>query len=95
MEELDALKSADGERGANARQTIRYLEVLRAQGNLIDGVPLPAGGTLRLEMNCVDVRLPEGFPEYKNDNRILKVCQALKEQQDKVVLVTKDILIPD
>ena len=93
LEELDALKSADGERGANARQTIRYLEVLRAQGNLIDGVPLPAGGTLRLEMNCVDVRLPEGFPEYKNDNRILKVCQALKEQQDKVVLVTKDILI--
>ena len=62
LEELDALKSADGERGANARQTIRYLEVLRAQGNLIDGVPLPAGGTLRLEMNCVDVRLPEGFP---------------------------------
>lgn len=93
LEELDALKNSDGENGANARQAIRYLESLRVRGNLIEGVSLPNGGTLRLEVNCVNVRLPEGFPDYKNDNRILKVCQALKEKQSPVILVTKDILV--
>ena len=74
LEELDGLKNAEGERGANARQIIRYLESLRTAGNLLEGVFLPGGGTLRLEVNCVDVKLPEGFPDHKNDNRILKVC---------------------
>ena len=52
-------KNTEGERGANARQAIRYLESLRTAGNLLEGVPLPGGGTLRLEVNCVDVKLPE------------------------------------
>lgn len=44
LEELDGLKNAEGERGANARQTIRYLETLRTTGNLLEGVSLPNGG---------------------------------------------------
>ena len=40
LEELDGLKNAEGERGANARQVIRYLESLRTAGNLLEGVPL-------------------------------------------------------
>ena len=47
------MKTAEGERGANARQVIRYLESLRTAGHLLEGVPLPGGGTLRLEVNCV------------------------------------------
>jgi PhoH-like ATPase len=93
LEELDALKTSDGERGANARQAIRYLESLRTRGNLLEGVSLPNNGTLRLEVNCVDAKLPEGFPDHKSDNRILKVCQWLKEKQTPVILVTKDILV--
>ena len=61
LEELDGLKNADGETGANARQAIRFLEQLRRTGSLVEGVPLPSGGDLRLETNCVDVRLPEGL----------------------------------
>lgn len=34
LEELDALKTSDGERGANARACIRYLEGLRLEGSL-------------------------------------------------------------
>ena len=41
LEELDGLKHSDGERGANARQAIRLLELLRQSGNLLEGVPLP------------------------------------------------------
>ena len=93
LEELDGLKNAEGERGANARQAIRYLESLRTAGNLLEGVSLHGGGTLRLEVNCVDVKLPEGFPEHKNDNRILKVCIGLRNRETPVILVTKDIMV--
>lgn len=93
LEELDGLKNVEGERGANARQVIRYLESLRTAGNLLEGVPLPGGGTLRLEVNCVDVKLPEGFPDHKNDNRILKVCLGLQNRKTPVILVTKDIVV--
>lgn len=93
LEELDGLKNAEGEKGANARQAIRYLESLRMAGNLLEGVSLPGGGTLRLEVNCVNVQLPQGFPDYKNDNRILKVCLGLKNRTSLVILVTKDIVL--
>lgn len=93
LEELDALKTADGERGANARACIRMLEALRLEGSLTEGVPLPGGGSLRVEVNCVDVALPQGFPDHKNDNRILKVCLGLAEREAPLILVTKDILV--
>ena len=94
LEELDGLKKAEGERGANARTAIRYLERIRHQGDLLKGVELPGGGTLRVEANCIDVKLPESMPEEKMDNRILKVCLGLAERsQEPVVLVTKDILL--
>ena len=63
LEELDKLKGDDGERGANARECIRFLEKLRISGNLLEGAPLPGGGTLRVEANCVGVELPDGLPE--------------------------------
>lgn len=93
LEELDALKGADGEQGANARQAIRHLEALRAQGNLLAGVALPGGGTLRVETNCVDIQLPGGLPGYPNHRRILQVCQALRQEKGQATLVTKNILL--
>ena len=47
LEELDGLKRAEGETGANARQAIRFLEALRLKGSLIEGVCLPGGGSVR------------------------------------------------
>ena len=103
LEELDNLKKAEGERGANARASIRMLEQLRMRGDLLKGVTLENGGTLRVEKNYVDVELPPDLPEEKADNRILKVCRGLTEQQDageperekppRIILVTKDILL--
>ena len=93
IEELDGLKNAEGEKGANARSAIRILERLRQQGDLLQGVELPLRGTIRIEANCKDVVLPEDLPESKMDNRILKVCKGLAEKEDKVILVTKDILL--
>ena len=93
LEELDRLKGDDGERGANARECIRFLEKLRVSGNLLEGAPLPGGGTLRVEANCTGVELPEGLPESKSDNRILKICRALADRGGRVVLVSKDIIV--
>lgn len=94
LEELDNLKKAEGETGANVRTTIRMLEELRLQGDLLEGVTLPGGGTLRVEKNYRDVELPSDLPETKSDNRILKVCLGLSQEKlEQVVLVTKDILL--
>ena len=76
LEELDGLKKAEGEKGLNARASIRELERLRQTGDLLVGVQLKDGGRLRIESNCVNVELPKELPESKMDNRILRVCKA-------------------
>ena len=95
LEELDGLKKAEGEKGANAREAVRKLEAYRNRGDLLQGVELSGGGTLRVEKNCVQVELPPDLPDDKPDNRILKVCKGLTEDKkaDQVVLVTKDIVL--
>ena len=95
LEELDGLKNADKEKGSNAREAIRHLEMLRQQGNLLEGVETKEHGIIRIEKNYVTVELPEDLPDSKNDNRILKVCKGLKEDHPEasVILVTKDILL--
>lgn len=92
LEELDAQKKDDGEKGHNARQVIRFLEKLRQSGNLLDGVTLPGGGTLRLEKNYSDIRLPETWRGSSADNRILRVCKGLADNGEPAILVTKDIV---
>lgn len=94
LEELDHFKKAEGEIGANARKVIRYLEQMRLRGNLLDGVRLENGGTLRIEKNFVNVKLPEDLSEEAADNRILRVCAGLAQSGgEQVILVTKDLLL--
>ena len=92
LEELDELKQAEGEQGGNARQVIRFLERLRRQGSLVKGVSLPGGGTLRLEVNHVDVPLPQGMDPNSRNGRLLKVCRGLVEEGAPAILVTRDIV---
>lgn len=96
VEELDGLKKAEGEKGANARAAVRLLENHRQSGDLLEGVQLPGGGTLRIEKNFSNVPLPEDLPEDKADNRILKVCKGLTEktgEANRPILVTKDLVL--
>ena len=46
LEELDGLKRAEGEKGANARAAVRKLESYKQKGDLLKGVVLPGGGFL-------------------------------------------------
>ncbi|WP_026492495.1 PhoH family protein [Butyrivibrio sp. XPD2002] len=94
LEELDTHKRDEGERGANVREVIRLLELLREKGDLTKGVELQDGATLRVEKNFKDVELPKDMVEYKSDNRILRVCKGLADtSKEEVILVTKDILM--
>ena len=92
VEELDRKKTRMDEVGANARAAIRLLEELGASqsGGLREAVLLPAGGTLRIELNgIVSDRLPNVLDPHTPDHRILATCLNLHEKSP-AVLVTKD-----
>ncbi|MHC1684621.1 MAG: PhoH family protein [Clostridiaceae bacterium] len=91
LEELDRFKKDKGDLGVNARHAARIIDNLRLEGILSEGVQLPGGGTLRVEMNHYDVLIPPSWDRKKPDNRILQVCKGLKEEGEDVYLITKDI----
>ena len=78
IEEIDNQKKRQDEVGRNARTVSQLLDTLRSSGSLADGVALPGGGVVRIEVNHLDCPdLPKGLEPQKNDNRILAVAYAL------------------
>ncbi|RME23688.1 MAG: PhoH family protein [Deltaproteobacteria bacterium] len=92
IEEIDRFKKDLNETGRNARSVSRQLDGLRHAGSLSRGVPLPGGGTLRVEMPPADYNLPPGFGPNSHDNHILSVVVALARRAPRgaVVFVTRD-----
>lgn len=88
LEELDRHKSRPDEVGRNARQVTRSLDNLRERGNLMNGVPLKEGGTLKVgKMDIIaDVKL-DGLEAGKPDNMII----AFAKFHTQAILVSKDI----
>lgn len=94
VEELDGLKKASGMVGYHARQVLKELNKVRQYGDFVEGIRLPSGGLIRIEMNYVDItNLPEGMDSKKNDNRILSIAKAVAEKDNDrpTILVTKDM----
>ncbi len=92
IEELDKFKKGADEIGRNARQVSRILDDYRQKGKLSQGVALPKGGTLRVELNHQSPEyLPNELIATKADNRILATALNLKKRDAlPVILVTKD-----
>ncbi len=91
IEEVDNFKRDLTELGRNARQVSRYLDQLREQGPLADGVPLENGGTLRVAFT--DRTIPAEFANsHQMDNRILSVALDTRDQdpQTPTIFVTMD-----
>jgi PhoH-like ATPase len=91
VEEIDGFKKDLSELGRNARQVSRYLDQLREEGSLQDGVGLDRGGLLRVATTHRD--LPkEVATDRGQDGRILAVALELRDDigRDKVVFITKD-----
>lgn len=103
LEELDAHKKGMTEVARNGRQVSRTLDALvdaQKDADLAIGLQLDAtgqkGATGHLFFQTVplDNKLPSSLPQGKADNQILGVVQALrllKQGQQEVVLVSKDI----
>jgi len=91
VEEIDRFKRDMSENGRHARQFSRAIDEMRADGELSQGVKLPNGGLLTVELGA-HMALPSDLPMDKADNRILALAIALKKEQPKrpVALVTKD-----
>ncbi len=97
IEELDNFKIEADTRGKNARIVSRELDSLRTQGRLNEGVKLPKGGTLKIELDKPNI-LPQVFSFNKSDNSILNIAYTMakkegsyKKTQSPVFVVTKDI----
>jgi len=81
LRELDELKIDSSRTVAySAREALRQLDELQKFGNLREGINLPNGGILRVELNCTDLSR-HGLPMTKNDNRILGTAVYLKSGQ--------------
>ncbi|WP_243290839.1 PhoH family protein [Bacillus sp. FJAT-47783] len=100
LEEVDSKKRYMDEIGRNARQVSKIIDRMRELGRLHEKIPLPNGGTLRIELNHRSFhQLQDIFVEKTNDNRILAVAKNLsleeeaKENGKTVIIVSKDALV--
>jgi len=93
IEELDRTKRRGDEVGRNARGASRKLDELRLTGRLAEGVKLPGGGSIRIELNGIKTYdLLNGVDLNIVDNRILALAYHLKNtEKSPLVLVTKDL----
>jgi PhoH-like ATPase len=93
IEELDRIKKRGDDVGRNARDASRKLDELRIAGRLSEGVNLPNGGNIRIELNGNKTyNLLDGIDLSNVDNRILALAYYLmKNEATPVVLVTKDL----
>lgn len=94
IEEIDRFKRDLGENGRNARQFSRFVDVLRSQGSLADGVLLEKSKAyvyVTSDANMSD--MPKGLDLSSPDNRILATAIQLEKENPKahIELVTKDI----
>lgn len=79
IKELDKMKKRIDEVGKNARVFNKLLGEMSANSNLFKGIPLPGGGTLRIETNFHKIlnEIQEVFFEIDNDDKILAVAIGL------------------
>ncbi len=94
IEELDNIKNREGMVGYHARMAARELNSMREKGSLEEGVRLPGGGLLRVELNHMDMSFfPDGIDVHSNDMRIIAVARNLQQEDisHKSILVSKDV----
>lgn len=92
LDELDRKKEKPGLIGQNARYVNRYLDDLREQGNLHAGVEIESIQQLvKVSLTGFD-NVPVGLDPNSSDNKIIScVLDTMKNSQQQVVMVTKDI----
>lgn len=94
VEEIDRFKRELTERGRAARTVSRQLDGMRASGRLSEGVPLPGGGRLRVELGSPEDAGPLfSGASASNDNLILRMALRLQRQDpdNRIRFVSRDV----
>jgi len=91
IEEIDRFKKDQNENGRNARNFSRFIDDLRSQGPLSEGITLEHGGTVMISVDRLVDKKNLPIDVTKNDNLILSSALSLKESGEDVLLVSKDI----
>lgn len=90
LDELDRFKDKPGLLGESARYVNRFLDEVRKNGSLTDGVYLEdIDQIIKVEFNNVEL-LPADLNHTSGDNKILGVALSLA-QKEEVTIITKDI----
>lgn len=91
VEEIDTFKKELSELGQNARQSSRYLDELRQENSLMEGVKLDKGGILRIATSARELP-PEITLSHSQDERIMAVALDVKDKigHDFAIFITKD-----
>jgi|MDTG01.5.fsa_nt_gb PhoH-like ATPase len=94
LEELDKFKSREGILGENSRYFNRFLDELRSNGSLHDGIYLEDLNTsIRIESNNCWEGLTN-LDSNSNDNLIIATANYLRknnESYEDIIVITKDI----
>ena len=92
LDEVDRFKEKVGIVGEAARYVNRYLDDLRKNGNIHEGIEIDSGQTIKVEINHNDY-VPEGLSPSSADNRIIGLAVGVsKEKKNQTVtVITKDI----
>ena len=93
IEELDRTKRRGDEVGRNARDASRKLDELRLTGRLAEGVKLPGGGSIRIEINGIKTYdLLNGVDLNIADNRILALAYHLKNSGNSPLVLGQIVI---
>lgn len=91
LEELDKFKTSTDDLGRNARTVIRYLDRLRQEGNLANGVNVKeTGGRVRVILEQDQQPCP-ALTTNTPDNRIICCAYQLHQKNKQVTFISKDI----
>ena len=91
LDALEPLRQDLGEKGRVANLISKILDECRQLGNLVEGVSLPNGGKLRIELADPETEaIPFSFNSRNPSNRILAVAWLLSRENKDVVFVSRD-----
>jgi len=94
LDELDKFKDKPNLLGESARYVNRFLDFLRAHGDLNEGIMVPGTNqVVRVELNSRISSAIDDFDWSKGDNKILATALYIKENYPErvVKVITKDI----
>ena len=93
LDELDRFKDKPGLIGESARYVNRFLDELRALGDINKGILLETNDqTIRVELRASDNKDIKGLDRSRGDNQIILTSLFLKEESKaSVKVITKDI----